>query len=384
MAINVLRGIAQQAVRSGINKIAGNIRSGLLSSIAGSSPNGSPFASLQQPSGKYTFKAHSFPLDVQAPPGMGNQGHYIIFFINKQDHTKIRFGAAVRDKEVSAAKALHKAEKQAGGRDLMDISPHERSRRDAAAVKKQREQEAQVATYSGVETTVIERPATIRATHGITLYMPPSVSVSYGADYQDTEIGAGAAIGAAAFDDIMSGQSLASTANTALKALGPEMSDGMIRMALGAIDMIPGLEGAMETVEMKRGYIRAPQMELAFKGISKRSFSYDFKMIPKSAEEAAEIKKIIKAFKTNMLPTMIDGSVRRQIVPSTFNIQYMYRDGINENLHKISTCVLESMNVTYGGDRYKTYEEGVPVETSISLQFKEMDLITAQEAEDGF
>jgi hypothetical protein len=62
----------------------------------------------------------------------------------------------------------------------------------------------------------------------------------------------------------------------------------------------------------------------------------------------------------------------------------MYRDGINENLHKISTCVLESMNVTYGGDRYKTYEEGVPVETSISLQFKEMDLITAQEAEDGF
>ena len=85
-----------------------------------------------------------------------------------------------------------------------------------------------------------------------------------------------------------------------------------------------------------------------------------------------------------MLPTMLDGSVRRQIIPSTFDIQYMYKDGINENLHKISRCVMESMNVTYGGDRYKTYEDGVPVETAISLSFKEMDLITAEEAARGF
>ena len=115
-----------------------------------------------------------------------------------------------------------------------------------------------------------------------------------------------------------------------------------------------------------------------------RMISPFFKMIPKSKAEADEIQKIIKAFKTNMLPTMLDGSVRRQIVPSLFEIEYMYMGEHNKNLHKISKCVLESMNVTYGGDRYRTYEEGVPVETSISLSFKEMDLITAKEAADGF
>ena len=148
--------------------------------------------------------------------------------------------------------------------------------------------------------------------------------------------------------------------------------------------MIPGLEGALEVVEMQRGFIRAPRMELAFKGIPKREFSYDFKMIPKSREEAEQIQNIIASFKTNMLPEMVDGSARRQRIPSTFDIQYMYDGGENQSLHKISTCVLQSMNVTYGGDRYKTYEGGVPVETAISLSFKEMDLITAEKAAEGF
>ena len=34
----------------------------------------------------------------------------------------------------------------------------------------------------------------------------------------------------------------------------------------------------------------------------------------------------------------------------------MYVGKTNEYLHNISTCVLENMNVSYGGDRYKTFE----------------------------
>ena len=380
MAINVLRGIAQQTISSGINKAAADIRSGLLDAINPRVPqNRSPAAQLNRSFGKHNIQYFSFPQDVLSAPGAGNQGHYILFYIQRQNHTKIKFGAAAD--AANEAKAAEKAKNDSGGKD--QIEGYEEASGVAANHKRQ-EEEALVASYANTQTVTTQRAATLDATHAIALYMPPSVSVQYGADYQDTEIGAGASIGAAAFDDIMSGQSLASTANTALKALGPEVSDGMIRMALGAVDMIPGLEGAMEVIEMKRGYIRAPQMELAFKGISKRSFTYDFKMIPKSKKEADEIKKIITAFKTNMLPTLIGESVRRQIVPSTFKIDYMYKDGINENLHQISTCVLESMNVTYGGDRYRTYEDGVPVETAISLSFKEMDLITREDIEQGY
>ena len=52
--------------------------------------------------------------------------------------------------------------------------------------------------------------------------------------------------------------------------------------------------------------------------------------------------------------------------------------------NKISTCVLKSLQVSYGGDRYKAYEGGRPVVTSISLAFQEMDLITREKAEEGF
>ena len=46
------------------------------------------------------------------------------------------------------------------------------------------------------------------------------------------------------------------------------------------------------------------------------------------------------------------------------------------------------MNVTYGGDRYKTFEATAngapPIEVAIQLAFKEMDLITREKAAEGF
>ena len=89
-----------------------------------------------------------------------------------------------------------------------------------------------------------------------------------------------------------------------------------------------------------------------------------------------------------MLPEMVQGSANRLTMPNTFDIQYMYAGVENQYLHKISTCVLETMNVTYGGDRYKTFEANAngapPVEVQITLAFKEMDLITREKANQGF
>ena len=111
-------------------------------------------------------------------------------------------------------------------------------------------------------------------------------------------------------------------------------------------------------------------------------------MIPKSVAEAEEIQKIVKAFKLNMLPEMVQGSAARLTIPNTFDIQYMYAGADNQYLHKISTCVLENMSVTYGGDRYKTFEAtgngAPPIEVAIQLAFKEMDLITREKAAEGF
>jgi len=385
MAFNPLKGAAQGLAGRALKKVAGNIRGGLLG-IAGKGSNLSDIAGLSQT--KYSTKNYSFPLDVEGPPGTGNQGHYIMFYINQQTNAKLTFEEQANKAEgknnLAKANRQHGHTEDVNGKVLEDPTGNA----GGSAPAKKAEDDARIEKYKKISTVHVKRPPTVRMDTAIALYMPPSVAVSYGANYTDTEIGAAAAIGAQAYQDIVGGKSLADTVNKNLKALGPEIGDGMIRKALGAIDMIPGLEGAMEVVEMQRGFIKTPRMELAFKGIPKRSFQYDFKMIPKSAAEAEEIQKIIKGFKLNMLPEMVSGVANRLTMPNTFDISYMYNGAENQYLHKISTCVLETMAVTYGGDRYKTFEASgngaPPVEVGITLGFKEMDLITREKANEGF
>ena len=399
MAFNPLRGAAQGIAGRALKRVAGNIKGGLLG-VAGKGSNLSDFASLSQT--KYSTKNYSFPLDVEGPPGTGNQGHYVIFYVNQQTNAKLTFGEAETSegkKNLEKAAREHKIKSKPSGIDgPADAAAAQKAKQQNLMVgglddsnvagQKQREQDALTEKYKKASTVLVKRPPTVRMDTAITLYMPPSVQVSYNANYTDTEIGAAAATASQAYQDIVGGAAVGDTVNKALKGLGPEIGDGMIRKALGAIDMIPGLEGAMEVVEMQRGFIKTPRMELAFKGIPKRSFQYDFKMIPKSAAEAEEIQKIIKGFKLNMLPEMVSGVANRLTMPNTFDISYMYNGAENQYLHKISTCVLETMAVTYGGDRYKTFEASgngaPPVEVGITLGFKEMDLITREKANEGF
>ena len=131
-------------------------------------------------------------------------------------------------------------------------------------------------------------------------------------------------------------------------------------------------------------------MELAFKNVDRRSFQYTFKMIPKNSREAEEIRKIVFAFKANMLPEMLEGRNRDTMtVPNTFNIQYMYKGKENDYVHRVSECFLDNVQVTYGGDRYKTFEphadDGAPpVETSITLAFKEIEIMTRERIFEGY
>ena len=381
MALDVLRGAAQSITGRALKRVTGNIRSGLLSSIRGGS-DGSSQAPLNTFGNAFKTKHFTFPIDVESGRETGNHGHYMMFEIMQQQPPSLQFNAPQELIDL-ANKNLKKAQKQNGN------VPQNVMYADGFAARRAAEQEAAEQRYledlvsRNQPVSIRRKPAGRLDTH-ISLYMPPTVQVSYNTNYVDTEIGAAANIAAQAFQDYQQGNATSDIINKSLKKLGPEMSEGMVKMALGAIDMIPGLQGAQEVIDAQRGFIVAPQMELAFKGIAKRQFQYSFVMMPKSEEEAESVQNIVQAFKVNMLPTIASGDVRRQTIPNTFEISYMYDGNLNPNLHRISTCVLESMNVSYGGDRYKAYEGGRPVVTNMTLNFKELDLISRSQAEQGF
>jgi hypothetical protein len=233
----------------------------------------------------------------------------------------------------------------------------------------------------------IERPRTTRLDTAISMYMPASVSVSYGADYVDTPIGVGTSeLNKAGNVDLQSDAGR-ETIKSGLKNVGAAVK----REGIDSLGKLDGLSGIREVAEMRDGVIFADRMELAFKGIGKRQFSFDFKMMPRSQAEADEIRDIIYAFKFNMMPEYVGTTKGNQMkIPNTFDIQYMYQNAENNYLNKISTCFLKDMTVTYGGDRYKTFDQSStdagapPVETSIKLEFREIEMISRERIAEGF
>ena len=218
--------------------------------------------------------------------------------------------------------------------------------------------------------------------------MPADIQVTYGAGYKDQEIGTMAENALEAYSAFTEGNyGAAGDAVVGMDEGAKQLLAGMLTTAIGAL---PGMGGIKEVFEMREGKVFSNRMEVAFTGLEKRKFNYTFKMIPRSQKEAEEIRAIIFAFKANMLPEL-DGDYekgRRMITPNTFDIKYMYRGNENEYLNKISTCVLEGLQVKYGGTQFQAFEgneQGAPVvETEITLNFREMETITRERIFEGF
>jgi len=348
--------------------------------------------------GKRTTKNFTFPLDVEGGPGTGNQGHYVMFFINEQEDAQIRFGQrtgssadtkrAERDasipkyltKDVGASRV--KSANTNGVKSQLNMNHIEQKR--AAEL----ERAAKPSGGQGGANTYVYRKPTMRLDTAIALYMPPQAIYRTAATYHDSEIGVMAKAGAELYGKIQDGTMTSDSAMKTLSALGSDVLDNLALGALKVAETIPGAQGARSVFEMGQGEVVANRMELAFKKFEKRNFQFNFKMIPKSREEADEIRKIVYAFRANMAPEMVGAGGRTFRVPNTFDIQYMYNGQENQYLHKISTCFLENFTVTYGGDRYRTFEpneEGAPpVETNIQANFREIELITRERIAEGY
>jgi hypothetical protein len=212
--------------------------------------------------------------------------------------------------------------------------------------------------------------------------MPASVTTSYNLQYNDQEIGQMADIGMDIFNAITGNATggglidkVSKKAGTAAHIMGVKVLD----------TAAPGVK-ALEALH--QGRIITPRMELMFEGLGRRTFNYTFTFIPKNEKESMIVKEIIKTFKIHMHPEM-EANSREFHIPDVFDIKYMYINKENDFLHKISTCYCTSMNVTYGADKYTTYDPGPkgsppPQQTVVALTFQELELIDRDKVEMGF
>ena len=284
------------------------------------------------------------------PEGLGGkeQGHYVQFFINEQENANVNYGG--------------------GGAPATGATP----------------------AGGGVSTLSTPRAATRRLAASIALYMPATVGLQQESKYGEAEIGAAVATAIASYKGYNEGSGFLNTMGTTTAAFGSAVSETGANALKSALDA--GAAGAKASQEIANGKVFNNRMEVVFEGISRREFSFTFKMMPKSQNEALMVRQIVNQFRFYMAPSF-DGedpsTSRTFIVPATFDIEYHYSGGVNKFLNKISTSVLKTCNVTYGGERVQFFKpiqgDGAsPVETQIELNFQELEVITRKKINEGF
>jgi hypothetical protein len=355
-----LNSAVSSAIRSGVGSLTGTAKEGATSALG-------PIAI----GGKYNTAMYSYPENV------GNdarQGHYIVFSINEftqgkieSEPTKKSFSEAEKKLQAEANLAQAKIAST-----MMD---------NFASVNKQRPLRGEYKARS----LVAQKP-TRRIAASISLYMPPSVTAQYKVGYADAQIGALAMMGKSLYSSVSGGDGLETVLTKLTDAAASTGAEGLKMKGLGLVDAVA--PGTKALVQLETGKVVTPKMELMFENVGRRDFSFTFNFIPKSAQEAKTIERIIHTFKLNMMPEFVVGSQREMKIPNTFDIQYMNQGVENTFINKISTCFLKSVDVTYGGDRFTAYDpvdgSPPPQKSSITLNFGEIEIMNKELIKRGF
>jgi len=232
----------------------------------------------------------------------------------------------------------------------------------------------------------------------ILMYMPEDVGVKYGANWGDKNISnAGRTILGSTGDAMknsISFEMLGNAANavgTALTGAAQQLGDavtkgtatiGAITEALKATGFDTGLE-FNDVLGSVTGQILNPNTEVLYTGPQMRGFGLSFKLAPRNKPEADEIKKIIQAFKYAILPKFNgDASQIRAFVgvPSICDVSFMKGSSEHPYVTQFKPCAITGFDVSYTPDgAWATYADGQPVATTISIEFKELKMLYAEE-----
>jgi hypothetical protein len=235
----------------------------------------------------------------------------------------------------------------------------------------------------------------------INLYMPDTVSLSQHASYNDISmtqalgIAGGVAEGykeradfsknLGSLYDGLTASAKEGNLQSAIKTIKDVDNPLMLEAAgkgLGAAGVVGNGAAVSQYMLKNAGYAVNPQMEVIFTQMDFRRFQFDFTFTPKTPAESKTIRDIIKIFRLNAAPDLHGGGGRYFDIPSVFQIEYMHLEQRNDNLHKFAPCVLETIMVDYAPEvGWVTFEDGMPVKTRLTLQFKETEIMTKEKIE---
>ncbi len=136
------------------------------------------------------------------------------------------------------------------------------------------------------------------------------------------------------------------------------------------------ITGGSDIITRTTGAVMNSNLELLFSGPNLRQFGFQYRLTPRSAEEAGEIKKIVRMTKKAMSAKLKGDGSLFLYTPDIFFIDFLHNGKPHPFLNRIKPCALTGFNMVYTGDgAYMTYENGSPVAYQMTMSFTEIEPI---------
>ena len=358
---------------------------------------------------QYQSNLFRFPIDL----GAADKGHYIVFNINEQINTSFRgnevsgatptvqsnrsvltsmYGGT--DTAASLAGVVNVSKEVFGSIASTDIGQKVSSAASTAgnAFNKllpgtsQSVSEAFGAGFSAIQEISNNIDPNIgvrtirRISDTVAMYMPDTLNFTYNQQYEELRPGGSA---------MQMGLSAINSAADTLRAGGQsaDLVKNLSPFLLNYITRQLGDVGKVLFTAGSGGKVNNPMMEILYSSPAFRSFRFDFMMYPRSEQEALQVQNIISRLRFHQAPELVSGSGGFFLYPpSELDISFYYNGSVNPNIPKISTCVLETIDVDYAPNGFSAYEvpgesaasvgrTGMPVAVRLSLQFKETEYL---------
>ena len=174
--------------------------------------------------------------------------------------------------------------------------------------------------------------------------------------------------------------------NTTFPGLTDDVRRGLVAALSGkAVSALGGNISSNSALGRSTGQILNSNLELLFQGLTLRTFPFNITFSPRSRDESDRVKLIIRRFKQSMAAKTgrtdyaVNGGIFLK-APDIFRLKYLSNGRTHPFLNSFKPCALTNMSVNYtGAGTYATYGDGTPVNIKLSLTFKEINPIYAED-----
>jgi hypothetical protein len=211
--------------------------------------------------------------------------------------------------------------------------------------------------------------------HSIFFPCPANISINDSATYNVVDLGT---IGGAVSSAMQKSDSLESFAkNIAGEANTAKQNFKSAQVLNAAIQKSPLLDSVKGASKLASRSLTNPNSNTTFSGNAIRSFTFSFKMIASSADEAELVRKIHSKFRKF---AYADAAGAFLTFPPTWTITFYNGLGEeNEYIPKIFSCYLVSVESTLNSTTNMFHADGAPLEVDINISYQETRVLNRQD-----